>query len=140
MATHDLTFAVQRSCAPISIFSADTGPAGPQGPQGNPGGPGPQGGTGPRGVQGERGLQGFPGPTGQQGPPGKDATIKTIRLRSAVFGKKRVVAKVTRGSRIVGYAEVRGKKAKVTYIGTLKGRYKLTTLTGKRRSVTVKLG
>lgn len=114
------------TCAPLT---------GPQGPAGN------DGANGNDGAQGPQGPAGAAGPAGPAGPAGKDATVKTIRLKKAIFGSKRVVAKVSKGKKLVGYAEVKGKSAKVTYIGaTLKGTYTLQELTGKKRKKKVKLG
>jgi hypothetical protein len=94
--------------------------------------------TGPAGNAGASGAQGIQGPAG---PAGKDATVKTITLKKAAFGKNaKVVAKVTKNGKFVGYAEVSGRKVKVTYItATLNGTYKLTTVGAKKKlSVSVK--
>lgn len=100
--------------------------------------------TGPEGtngIDGANGVQGPQGPTGPAGPAGKDATVKTIRLKKAIFGKKaKVVARITKKGKFVGYAEVNGRKVKVTYAtATLKGTYKLTIVGAKKkRSASVK--
>ncbi|MGH2958873.1 MAG: hypothetical protein ACRDKE_04665 [Solirubrobacterales bacterium] len=102
---------------------------------------GPAGTNGTNGADGANGAQGPQGPIGPAGPAGKDATVKTITLKKAIFGKKaKVVAKVTKKGKFVGYAEVNGRKVKVTYItATLKGTYKLTTVGAKKKlSVSVK--
>lgn len=100
--------------------------------------------TGPAGSDGADGAGGAIGPQGPAGPPGKDgkdAKVKTIKLRKAVFGNKKAVAKITLKGRFVGYAEIKGRKAKVTYVTEkLKGTYKLTTVTGKKRTASVRLG
>lgn len=92
------------------------------------------------GPKGDAGSTGGAGPQGPAGPAGKDATVKTIKLKKAVFGSKRVVARITRNGKTYGYAEVKGKKAKLTYVGTLKGTYTLKTLTGKSRKASIKIG
>lgn len=94
--------------------------------------------TGPAGTNGAPGAQ---GPAGPAGPAGKDASVKTITLKKAAFGKKaKLLARVTKNGKFVGYAEVNGRKLKVTYItSTLKGTYKLTTVGAKKKlSVSVK--
>ncbi|MBJ7355014.1 MAG: HtaA domain-containing protein [Thermoleophilaceae bacterium] len=98
--------------------------------------------TGPKGNDGATGVQGPQGAPGPQGPAGKDASTKSIVLKRSVFKtQKRIVAKVTKNKRFVGYAVVTGRKLKVTYITeTLKGTYKLTSITGKPRTASVKLG
>lgn len=96
--------------------------------------------SGPQGETGAQGPQGPAGATGPQGPAGKDATVKTIKLKKAIFGSKKVVAKVTLKGRFVGYAEVKGRTAKITYVTSkLKGTYKFTTVGGKRKTASVKL-
>lgn len=97
--------------------------------------------AGTNGTNGTNGAQGLQGPIGPAGPAGKDAKLKTITMKKAVFGKKaKLVAKVTKKGKFVGYAEINGRKAKVTYItATLKGTYKLTTVgTKKKRTASVK--
>jgi hypothetical protein len=96
---------------------------------------GPAGTNGTDGADGTNGAQGPQGPIGPAGPAGKDATVKTITLKKAVFGKKtKVVAKVTKNGKFVGYAEVNGRKVKVTYVTeTLKGTYKFTTVGAKKK-------
>jgi hypothetical protein len=100
--------------------------------------------TGPAGSDGSNGADCATGPQGPAGPAGnngKDATVRTIKIKKAVFGSKKVVAKITRKGKFVGYAEIKGRKARVTYItDKLKGTYKLTTVTGKKRTARVKLG
>lgn len=98
---------------------------------------GADGATGATGADGAKGDTGAQGPVG---PAGKDATVKTIKLKKAIFGSKRVVAKITKKGKTVGYAEVKGKKAKLTYVGKLKGTYTLKTVTGKSRKATIKIG
>jgi hypothetical protein len=119
-----------------------TGATGAAGPTGATGGSGAAGAAGAAGAKGETGAAGAQGPIGPAGKDGKDASIKTIVLKKAVFGKKaNLIAKVTQNGKFVGYASVKGKKLKVTYItATLKGTYKLSTISGKRRSAKVKLG
>ncbi|MBI2692117.1 MAG: hypothetical protein HYX29_09280 [Solirubrobacterales bacterium] len=97
--------------------------------------------TGTAGTNGTNGAAGPQGPIGPAGPAGKDATVKTITLKKAIFGKKaKVLAKVTKNGKFVGYAEINDRKAKVTYItATLRGTYKLTTVGAKKkRSANVK--
>ncbi len=98
--------------------------------------------SGPAGAAGAAGAAGPQGPVGPAGPAGKDATVKTIKLKSALFGTKaKLVAKVTKNGKFVGYAEVSGKKLKVTYItATLKGKFKLTEVGGKKRVRSATLG
>ena len=97
--------------------------------------------TGPVGTNGTAGAQGPQGPIGPAGPAGKDAKLKTITLKKAVFGKKaNLLAKVTKKGKFVGYAEVKGRKLKVTYVtATLKGAHKLSMIgKKKKRTVSVK--
>lgn len=97
--------------------------------------------TGPAGTNGTNGAQGPQGPIGPAGPAGMDATVKTITLKKAVFGKNaRLLAKVTKNGKFVGYAEVKGRKLKVTYVtATLKGAHKLSMIgKKKKRTVSVK--
>lgn len=98
--------------------------------------------TGPKGPNGTDGAPGPQGPTGPAGPAGKDATIKTVVLKRAPFAKRsRLTAKITRGRKQVGYANVIGRKIRVTYVtSSLKGRYTLTEIGGKKRKTSVKLG
>ncbi|MFT4050109.1 MAG: HtaA domain-containing protein [Solirubrobacterales bacterium] len=110
-----------------------TGAAGADGSNGADGAAGAQGAVGPQGPQG---IQGVQGPAGKDG---KDATVKTIKLSKASFGSKRVVAKITKNGKTYGYAEIKGKKAKLTYVGTLKGTYTLKSVTGKPRKATIKI-
>lgn len=109
------------ACAPL------TGPTGADGNDGN------DGATGPQGPQ---------GPTGPAGPAGKDASIKTIVLKKAAFGKRaRLTAKIVRGKSQVGYASVIGRKIRATYVSSeLKGVYTLIEIGGKTRKARVKLG
>lgn len=102
---------------------------------------GPQGDPGATGATGAPGAQGPAGAVGPQGPAGKDAVVKTIKLKKSIFGSKKVVAKVTKKGKFVGYAEVTGKKVKLTTItATLKGTYKFTTVGGKKKTASVELG
>lgn len=98
--------------------------------------------TGPAGPAGAQGATGAQGPAGPQGEKGKDATVKTIKLKKSIFKtKKKVLARVTKKGKFVGYAEVTGKKIKITSItSTLKGTYKFTAVSGKKRTARVKLG
>jgi len=101
--------------------------------------------SGPAGAAGSDGVQGPAGPAGPAGPQGekgKDATVKTIKLKKSIFKtKQKVVAKVTKKGKFVGYAEVTGKKVKITYVtSSLKGTYKFSTVSGKKRTASVKLG
>jgi hypothetical protein len=98
--------------------------------------------TGPQGQPGSNGAAGVQGPVGPAGPAGKDASIKTITLKKAVFGKNaKLVARVTKNGKFVGYAELSGRKIKVTYItAKLEGTYKLTTVGAKKkRSASIKV-
>lgn len=96
--------------------------------------------TGPAGSNGTNGAQGAQGPIGPAGPAGKDAKVKTITLKKAVFGKNaKLLAKVTKKGKFVGYAEVNGRKATVTYItATLEGTHKLSMI-GKKKKRTVRV-
>lgn len=96
--------------------------------------------TGPAGINGTNGAPGPQGPIGPAGPAGRDAKLKTITLKKAVFGKKaKLLAKVTKKGKFVGYAEVNGRKIKVTYItATLKGTHKLSMI-GKKKKRTVRV-
>ncbi len=118
------------------------GDTGATGETGGTGATGPAGGTGADGAKGDKGDPGEPGPVGPAGPAGKDASTKTFVIKKSVFKtNKRVIAKVTRNKKFVGYAVVTGKRVKVTYItDKIKGTYKLTPVSSKYKAVSVKLG
>lgn len=87
--------------------------------------------TGPAGPQGA---------TGPQGPAGKDASVKTFKVRRSPFNtKKSVLAKVTKNKKFVGYAVVTGRKIKLTYVTkSIKGNYKFNPVPRKYKTVTVR--
>lgn len=86
--------------------------------------------------------------TGQPPPIAPDTTsvvrpakFTKYKVKKAPFGKraKRVLARVTRKGKLIGYAEVSGRT--VRYIGTvgkLKGTYRLSEVGGKKRKATVR--
>lgn len=95
--------------------------------------------TGPKGDSGASGQQ---GPAGPAGKDGKDASTKSFVVKTSVFKtKKTVIAKVTKNKKFVGYASVKGRKIKLTYItDSIKGTYKLSPVARKFKPVLVKLG
>ncbi|MBI5311520.1 MAG: HtaA domain-containing protein [Actinobacteria bacterium] len=110
------------------------------GPNSGPTGPtGPAGPAGATGSTGEAGPQGLAGPAG---PAGKDASVTTIKLRRAAFGSRaRLVARVTRGKRFVGYAQVTGRRLRITHITeSLNGTYALREIGGAERVRKIRLG
>lgn len=98
--------------------------------------------SGPKGDTGVTGTPGPVGPVGPAGKDGKDASSKTFVVKKSVFKtKKTVVAKVTRNKKFVGYATVKGRKIKLTYVtDSIKGTYKLSPVASKLKPVLVKLG
>ncbi|MBJ7459010.1 MAG: HtaA domain-containing protein [Thermoleophilaceae bacterium] len=95
--------------------------------------------TGPKGDSGATGQQ---GPTGPSGKDGKDASTKSFVVKKSVFKTRRtVIAKVTRNKKFVGYASVKGRKIKLTYItDSIRGTYKFSPVASKFKPVLVKLG
>lgn len=93
-------------------------------------------------LTGPKGDTGAQGPQGPAGKDGKDASTKTFVVKKSVFKtKKTVVAKVTKNKKFVGYASVKGRKIKLTYItDKISGTYKLTPVNRKLKAVSVKLG
>jgi hypothetical protein len=76
-------------------------------------------------------------------PTAKTKTFKVKSKKKSLFKtKKSVAVKVTLNKKTVGYATVRGKKVKVTYFTSTfaKGTYRLTPLTAKFKSISLKLG
>lgn len=80
-----------------------------------------------------------PGPTIEKQvvlPP----KFSTVRVKKAPFGKKakKLVARITKGKKFIGYAEITNRK--ITFIGVetkLKGKYRFSEVGGKRK-VTIK--
>lgn len=123
-------------------WGPNSGPQGATGAAGSTGAAGQDGAAGPTGATGAAGPQGPIGPAGPQGPVGKDASVTTVTLRKAVFGKRaRLVARVMKGKSFVGYARVTGRRLRVTHVtSTLRGTYTLREIGGAKRAIKVKLG
>lgn len=102
---------------------------------------GEAGAAGAAGPQGLQGVQGVAGPQGPAGKDGKDASVKSFKVRRSPFKtRKSIVAKVTKKGKFVGYATVKGRKIKLTYItSSIKGTYKFNPVPRHYKTVSVRL-
>jgi hypothetical protein len=114
------------------------GTNGTNGSNGANGANGADGATGATGEKGDKGDTGAQGPAGPAGKDGENVVIKSASLKKATFGKKLTVVRVYKGKKLIGYAEVKGKKAKLFAVGLKKGTYTLKSTNGKKKT-TVKI-